>query len=112
MKKLYLIKLGEISLKGLNRSLFENRLRHNIKDKLRPYHSNVVKQKGRIFFYIDEDCPDEVIEKAFSTTFGMAGYAEAVVCEKDIERIKERALYLIKKAGLRGDESFKIHARR
>ncbi|MGN0906189.1 MAG: tRNA uracil 4-sulfurtransferase ThiI [Bullifex sp.] len=112
MKKLYLIKLGEISLKGLNRSLFENRLRHNIKDKLRPYHSNVVKQKGRVFFYIDEECPDEVIEKAFSTTFGIAGYAEAVVCEKDIERIKDRALYLIKKAGLIGNESFKIHARR
>src|SRR5574344_1525304 len=104
MKKLYLIKLGEISLKGQNRALFENRLRHNIKDKLRPYHSNVVKQKGRIFFYIDEECPDEVIDKALSTTFGIIAYAEAVVCEKNMEVIRSKAEYLLKKAGLSGKE--------
>ena len=112
MKKLYLIKLGEISLKGQNRALFENRLRHNIKDKLRPYHSNVVKQKGRIFFYIDEECPDEVIDKALSTTFGIIAYAEAVVCEKNMEVIRSKAEYLLKKAGLSGKETFKVHARR
>ena len=38
--KLYLIKEGEISLKGGNRNLFEKQLRHNIKNKLRPYHSD------------------------------------------------------------------------
>ena len=112
MKKLYLIKLGEISLKGQNRALFENRLRHNIKDKLRPYHSNVVKQKGRIFFYIDPECPDEVIDKALSTTFGIIAYAEAVVCEKNMDLIREKAEYLIKKAGLTGKESFKVQSRR
>ena len=112
MKKLYLIKLGEISLKGQNRALFENRLRHNIKDKLRPYHSNVVKQKGRIFFYIDPECPDEVIDKALSTIFGIIAYAEAVVCEKNMDLIREKAEYLIKKAGLTGKESFKVQSRR
>ncbi len=112
MKKLYLIKLGEISLKGQNRALFENRLRHNIKDKLRPYHSNVVKQKGRIFFYIDPECPDEVIDKALSTTFGIIAYAEAVVCEKNMDLIREKAEYLIKKASLTGKESFKVQSRR
>ena len=33
-KQLYLIKEGEISLKGLNRGLFEKRLKNNIKPRL------------------------------------------------------------------------------
>ena len=81
-EKLYLIKMGEISLKGGNRDLFEKRLRHNIKDKLRPWHSEVSKQKGRLYAYIDEECPDELIEKALSTTCGLTGYARAYSAEK------------------------------
>ena len=43
--QLYLIKVGEIALKGLNRDFFEKRLKGNIKAKLRPYQS-YINQKG------------------------------------------------------------------
>ena len=95
-KHLYLIKEGEISLKGLNRGLFEKRLKNNIKDKLRPYHSTTQRQKGRIFLFVDEECPRERIEKALSTTFGIVGWAEAVMCEKRLETILEKAKELLK----------------
>ena len=70
---LYLVKLGEISLKGLNRDFFEKRLKINLKNKLKGYRTQVSKQKGRIFFEISNDCPKETIERAFSTTFGVVG---------------------------------------
>ena len=85
--KLYLVKEGEISLKGGNRNLFEKRLRHNIKDKLRPYHSEINKQKGRLYAYIDEAAPDAMIEKALSTTSGITGFAKAHRAEKDMDAI-------------------------
>jgi thiazole biosynthesis/tRNA modification protein ThiI len=112
-KKLYLIKLGEISLKGQNRGFFEKRLKHNIKDKLRPYHSTSVMQKGRIFFYIDEACPDEVIEKALSTTFGITGFARAAVIDKNWEKLLEKAKEVLLSGPFSaGKGSFKIETRR
>ncbi|NLZ68330.1 MAG: tRNA 4-thiouridine(8) synthase ThiI [Spirochaetales bacterium] len=112
-KKLYLIKLGEISLKGQNRNFFEKRLRHNIKDKLRPYHSTTTTQKGRIFFYIVEACPDEVIEKALTTTFGIVGYAKAAVIDKSYPALLAKAKeVLINSPFKAGVGSFKIETKR
>ena len=93
--KLYLIKEGEISLKGGNRNLFEKRLRHNIKDKLRPYHSEIDKQKGRLYAYIDENAPDSLIEKALSTTSGITGFARAHRTEKDMDAIRRTAASIL-----------------
>ena len=59
--KLYLIKEGEISLKGGNRNLFEKRLRHNIKDKLSGWNSNIEKQKGRLYLFLDEDSAGKLL---------------------------------------------------
>lgn len=94
---LYLVKLGEISLKGLNRDYFEKRLKQNIKNKLKGYRSQINKQKGRIFFEISNECPEDTIELAFSTTFGVVGYSKCMRCEKDIEAIKATAAKLIER---------------
>lgn len=92
---LYLVRLGEISLKGLNRDFFEKRLKNNIKNKLKGYRTQVSKQKGRIFFEIENSCPRETIEMAFNTTFGVVGYSRCLRCAKDIEVIKETARVLL-----------------
>ena len=110
--KLYLIKEGEISLKGGNRNLFEKRLRHNIKDKLRPYKSEISKQKGRLYAYISEDAPDELIEKALSTTTGLTGYARAHRAEKDLEAIKAKALEILPSSAFSSSGSFRITVKR
>jgi len=111
-KQLYLIKTGEISLKGQNRAFFEKTLKHNVKDKIKPYGSNCVKQKGRLYIYVDEECPSERIEKSLSTTFGIAGWARAVVTEKSIERIKEKAKGLVLKHDFDGVKTFRIECKR
>lgn len=111
-RKLYLIKEGEISLKGGNRDFFEKKLRNNLKLKLRPYHSLIQKQKGRIFAYIDESCPDEYIDKVLATTFGITGYARAYITNKDINTIKEKAKEILPSSTFGEKGSFKIEARR
>ncbi|MDD3903990.1 MAG: tRNA 4-thiouridine(8) synthase ThiI, partial [Sphaerochaeta sp.] len=93
---LYLVRLGEISLKGLNRDFFEKRLKQNIKNKLKPYRSLVSKQKGRIYFDISNECPEEQIKQALNTTFGVVGFSKCIRCDKDIESIKAKAAELIK----------------
>ncbi|MGD1822611.1 MAG: tRNA uracil 4-sulfurtransferase ThiI [Pleomorphochaeta sp.] len=111
-KKLYLIRLGEISLKGLNRSFFEKKLKNNIKIKLRPYHNVVTKQKGRLYFEIDAACSDEQCELAFSTTFGIVGFAKCISCKKDIDLIKENARKLLKEYPFSTTGTFKVAAKR
>ncbi len=110
--KLYLVRLGEISLKGLNRPFFEKKLKNNIKLKLRPFHNVVTKQKGRLYFEIDSACSDEQCELAFSTTFGIVGYAKCVKCKKDIELIKETTRQLIRDYKFSETGTFKVHAKR
>jgi thiamine biosynthesis protein ThiI len=110
--KLYLVRLGEISLKGLNRPFFEKKLKNNIKLKLRPFHNVVTKQKGRLYFEIDSACSDEQCELAFSTTFGVVGYAKCVKCKKDVELIKETTRQLIKDYKFSETGTFKVQAKR
>lgn len=110
--KLYLIKEGEISLKGGNRNLFEKRLRHNIKDKLRPYSSEIDKQKGRLYAYISEEASDELVEKVLKTTTGLTGYAKAYRTEKDIEAIKAKAREILPSSRFSSNGSFRITVKR
>ncbi|MCY1152959.1 MAG: tRNA uracil 4-sulfurtransferase ThiI [Pleomorphochaeta sp.] len=110
--KLYLVRLGEISLKGLNRPFFEKKLKNNIKLKLRPFHNVVAKQKGRLYFEIDSACSDEQCELAFSTTFGIVGYAKCVKCKKDVELIKETTRQLIRDYKFSETGTFKVQAKR
>ncbi len=112
MSKLYLIKEGEISLKGGNRNLFEKQLRHNIKNKLRPYHSDITKQKGRLYARISDEAPDELIDKALSTTPGITGFARAHQSEKNIESIIAKAKEILPYSDCKNGESFRVTVKR
>lgn len=110
--RLYLVRLGEISLKGLNRSVFEKKLKNNIKSKLKPYHNMVSKQKGRLFFEIDDQCSREQCDLAFSTTFGVVGYTEAVRVKKDLDKIKEKVAEVLLSSTFSNEGSFKVETKR
>ena len=110
--KLYLIKEGEISLKGGNRNLLEKRLTHNIKDQLRPYSSEIDKQKGRLYAYISEEASDELVEKVLKTTTGLTGYAKAYRTEKDIDAIKAKAREILPSSRFSSNGSFRITVKR
>ena len=112
MDRLYLIKEGEISLKGGNRGLFEKRLRQNIKDKIRPYSSEIDRQKGRLYAYIDENAPEDLVDKALRTTSGIVGYAKAYRTEKSIDDIVRKALEILPESSFKDEGTFRITVKR
>ena len=112
MKKEYLIKLGEISLKGLNRKDFERQLATNIKAKLSPAHSAVRSTKGRMYLDVDEQVSDSVLSKALSTTFGISFFARCYSCGKDLDQIDGLVKSILPLGFADDGSSFKIDARR
>ena len=48
MKKVILIRFGEIFLKGKNRKFFEKALFQNIKDSIKKFNAELVKVPGRL----------------------------------------------------------------
>ncbi len=110
---LYLIRLGEISLKGMNRGFFEKKLKNNIKIKIHPYRSVLTREKGRFYLYVSKDCPDEHVFKVLKTTFGVVGFSKAFVCTKDWDDIVENAKKLIELDPFaEGKGTFKVESRR
>lgn len=113
MAKLYLVKLGEISLKGQNRSFFEKKLKNNIKLKLRPHRSRFLRQRGRMFIEFEDSAPDGLVEAVLRTTYGVAGFSKAVRCAKDFDAIRRTASALIAQEPFSdGQGTFKVEARR
>lgn len=93
--RLYLIRLGEICLKGENRSFFEKKLRQNIKRKLYGLHPKFTMQKGRLFLQTD-DTPDaeDRVYQSLRTTSGIVSFSKALKTEKQQEAVRDAAIRL------------------
>ena len=97
MKHLFLIKIGEINLKGGNRRLFEKKLVSNIKKQLGNISVRITGRAGRFFLESSEmDAPEviEKIENTLSKVFGIVAYTKAYSVPKDMEIIEKTALSL------------------
>lgn len=112
MEILYLIKIGELTLKKGNRNQFEKQLKFNIKRKLPGVSTRITIRKGR--FFLEGRMEDrEKIEEALSTTIGIAGYTIAFKEKKDMEEIRERALEVARELSKQHNGgTFKIETRR
>jgi len=86
MKKAYLLKYGELALKGKNRYLFENALMDHIRARLKNIGEfNVIKEQGRIFVEPigDMKLDDDVVIEALQKVFGLIGISPVIVLEND-----------------------------
>ncbi len=110
MNKLILVKYGEISLKGLNKSYFFNILMKNIKKVLTDFDNVLCRQiQGRIIIEnIEETQEEEVIQK-LKKVFGIVYLTKAYEVDADIQIIKDTALKIMAD---KRNVSFKVEARR
>lgn len=108
----YLIKMGELSLKGGNRRYFENRLARNLKQALAGTHPAINIRSNRMYLEI-KDAFTDLSEEVLDATFGIAGYSRAISAEKLIDQIQE-ATFSVCSTYLQSNSeaSFKISARR
>ena len=113
MKEIILIKDGELALKGLNRSTFEDMLVKNIRWRIKPFGSFQFKKSQSTVTVtpLDENADLDAAADEISRVFGIAGYSRAAVAEKDIDKILALApVYL--KDQLEEAETFKVEAKR
>lgn len=116
MKELFLIKIGEISLKGGNRRAFEKKLINNIKKQLGNQSVRISGRAGRFYLESTEmDNPDAVakIENTLSRVFGLVAYTKAYSVPKTMESIEKTVLFLAENILKENNYStFKIETRR
>lgn len=113
MKKVILIKNGELALKGLNRSTFEDVLVKNIKRRLASIgkFEFTKSQSTVIASPCEEDADFDAAVEAVGNVFGIAAYSVAAVTEKDMDEIKNTALAFLGDS-LRSVKTFKVCAKR
>jgi len=112
----FLIKYGEIGVKGKNRYLFENALMQQIKYALRRTEGefNVHKAEGRVYVDASGDFDyDEVVEN-LSTVFGILGICPMMFAKDEgFEKLKEVVTdYMNKVYPDKTGMTFKVNARR
>jgi thiamine biosynthesis protein ThiI len=89
MKEMFLLKLGEIVLKGLNRFTFENKLKSNIARRMRHYGSfNIYIAQSTVYVEPnDENCDVDGAWEACHSIFGIASVCRCRPCEKTLDAI-------------------------
>lgn len=111
MKALYLVRYGEIGLKGKNRKFFENRLTANIKKALQSVgRCKVYQTHSRNFVEVLEGDPVQVLNR-LTQVFGIVSISPVVIAALELEEIKAvalRELAEVARPGLR----FKVETRR
>lgn len=114
MKKAYLVKYGEIAIKGKNRYLFENTLIDQIKGRLAKIGSfKVVKEQGRIYIEPLEVIDEEDIISVLTKIFGLVGICPVMVLDSsDFDHIKEMAKKYLEEEYDQFDFTFKVEAKR
>ncbi|MBD9009269.1 MAG: tRNA 4-thiouridine(8) synthase ThiI [Clostridiales bacterium] len=108
-----LLKYGEISLKGLNRPMFERQLISNVAKALAPLGKfSVRKSQSTIYVEPLEDSADtELAVERLSKVFGIVNICPAVKCEKTIESIEKTTLECLLQMDING-KTFKVEAKR
>ncbi len=115
MYKAFLIKYGEIGIKGKNRHLFEDALVHQIKYALKPVEGEflITKEQGRIYIEaLGEYDYDEAMER-LQCVFGIVGICPVVLKEEQgLEQLAEDVIEYLKQRYPQPDMTFKVDTRR
>ena len=106
-----LLKMGEMVLKGLNRSRFESRLISSLRAALRPCGQFSVESRQSVVYAAPQapGCDMEGAAAAAGRVFGFANLSRAARCEASMEALRAAIPPL---AGLEGVKTFKVEARR
>ena len=114
-QNIFIVRYGEVALKGMNKPYFERMLTERIKKLLKRKFENftVRRQDGLVFVRADKEYAKEDIIKEISKVFGVASISPAVEAESHLDAIGEAAVaYMNELIETKGIQSFKVKAKR
>ncbi|MBQ8586857.1 MAG: tRNA 4-thiouridine(8) synthase ThiI [Oscillospiraceae bacterium] len=113
MNEMFLLKLGEIVLKGANRFQFENRLKTNVSRRMRPFGDFKVKIVQSTVYVEpeNESCDLDGAWEACHYIFGVVSLCRCRPCDKELDAIFNTAMEYLGD-DLRMPRSFKVESKR
>lgn len=113
-QNIFIVRCGEVALKGMNKPYFEKMLVNRIKKLLKKFDNvEAYRHEGLIFVRADKKHNPEMIIGEISKVFGVASISPALECESELNSIGDAAVALmmdlIEKKGIK---TFKVDAKR
>ena len=115
MFQAFLIKYGEIGIKGKNRHLFEDALMKQIRHALKPVEGKffVRKEQGRIFVEAESAFDYDEVIVALQRVFGIVGICPMVqAADEGFDKLAKTVNDYLRKVYGDREMSFKVNARR
>ena len=107
----YLVKPGELTLKGGNRKFFEKALRYNLSSLLNNNETRIIMKEGRIFVECSRE-EERNTEISLNRLIGIAGWAKARKAEKKDTSVIAACVEEAKLLWEDGIKNYKVEARR
>lgn len=113
-EKIFIVRCGEVALKGMNKPYFERVLVERIRKNLKSINGNKVSRKeGLIFVRVPLESDTNEVIAEISKVFGVSSVSPALEVESDLDLIGPKAVdfmnYMIKNEGVK---TFKVEAKR
>lgn len=108
MKRVILIKYGELSTKKGNRNFFIHTLYQNVKEKLSNYQVTIYQDRARMYIEF-QDSELEEIKTIMDKVFGIHMYHIAYIVDTNIDAIKEKLIEIVQNIEFK---TFKIETKR
>ena len=113
MERVLSVSMGEIALKGLNRKYFEDRLISRMKRAIGDLeYYRIYKEQGKIYIEAPENNFEQIINR-LKKVFGIVYISPCIRLEKDMNKIKEGSMEIIKEKLLKDPvKTFKVKTNR
>ena len=113
-QNIFIVRCGEVALKGMNKPYFERMLVDRIKKTVKQFDNvDVRRHEGLIFVRADKSNDKEALIKEISKVFGVASISPAVEAESHLDAIGEEAVkYMLDLIETKGIKTFKVEAKR
>lgn len=113
-QNIYIVRCGEVALKGTNKPYFERVLVERVKKSLKDIENATVKRlEGLIYVRTDKLTPEIDVIRRVSKVFGVASISPAIECESNLESLCKVAVeYMNEFMEGNRPKTFKIKSKR
>ena len=113
-QNIFIVRCGEVALKGMNKPYFERMLADRIRRNLKNIEGVSVKRKdGLIFIRSEKNTDPDTIINETTKVFGVDSVSKAIEAQPELNAIGEAAAgYMMELIEKRGVKTFKVAAKR